>query len=238
MQKIHQQGKSWYFNQRRWADYGQIFGKAWQEQVLALKEDQWWLDSGAGSGAALIDYLAQGHGRTAAIGYALDKWDRYWVEKAMEEFKGRFDFYLGLLETPLALWPQIPQATLLTDLYGPLAYTHAPDLVLQQYAHLLKPHGKAYLLVPAVSLNLRQADGQGLLSWHDYFGQGQGWLLLHELTLWPQQDFGRGNGHPLGTLLILERTEDAVKLPALLAMPTHFKFNIPPRRTFKLRAVD
>ncbi|MBP5296841.1 MAG: hypothetical protein J6Y94_05865, partial [Bacteriovoracaceae bacterium] len=156
MRSIHQQGTKWYFNQRNWDDYVRLLGLAWAQEVAALRPTEIWIDSGAGSGQALMDYLAQYSGQVVGISAALENWDKYWLAQAMQRYPGRFNFYVGLLETPLAYWPPLINSDILTDVYGPMAYTHAPDVVLAHYAALLRPGGKAWILLPQQGLHLYQ----------------------------------------------------------------------------------
>ena len=227
MAAIHREGTKWYFSQRRWDDYLLFFGAQWAAQVTGLAEDEVWIDSGAGSGNALIDYLAKFNGKAVGIAAAVSNWDRYWIHQSMQHFVGRFDFYIGLLETPLSFWPQIPRGKVLTDLYGPMAYTHAPDLLLRHYAEFLVPGGTAWIFIPQDSLLLWQKP-QVPLTWPAYLALCQGLKWQNEFLVQEQ----RYPHRMIGRILVVERTDDAVSIAPLIAVMEQFKFNIPPRRSF------
>ena len=136
-------------------------------------------------------------------------------------------------------WPQLAQGSILTDIYGPMSYTHAPDLVLAHYAALLRPGGKAWIFIPQNGLNLfqaavsRQRPGRKAdqpLTWRDYLAHGTGLVWLEEhLVQDPYLPF-----NVLGKVLAVQRTSEPFYLPALVAQVKQFKFNIPPQRSFRL----
>lgn len=120
---------------RTLAEYVGTFGTAFQQDLQKLGPNGHWLDSGAGEGAALAQF---GDSRTASPKLTGVTYKSAFVgNHKVRILNGRYLEEIALDEIGLT--------DLITDFYGVMAYTKAPDVVLKQYLDLLKPGGVIYL---------------------------------------------------------------------------------------------
>lgn len=109
------------------------------ERVLTRPEAHWF-DSGAGHAFAVRQALQLPHAdnlKSTVVAYetgasSTDK---------LKVISGRF------LETIADF--EIPKSDLITDVFGPLAYSSNPHLVMQKYFNNLKPNGEIYIFLGA-----------------------------------------------------------------------------------------
>lgn len=148
-------------NRRNLSDYVVYFGKEyfWRDLVRLPKEAHW-VDAGAGRATALTGAVSENFAsvkvrKLTAIGLKKPVGTVESVPGA--EFKYLEGRYLE--DIPAS---EIGAADLVTDLYGPFAYSAAPDQILRKYMEILKKDGIAYIFLrtDATTVN-SQADGLG-----------------------------------------------------------------------------
>lgn len=121
--------------------YEGALGKPFVERLDRLKiNGGLWLDAGAGDGVAMSQFL-QGTNNPEAKGVVISLESQKSSTERMKVFKGRF-----IEEIPS---PEIPLADLITDVFGPLAYSGHPHLILNKYLQLLKPDGEILIFLGA-----------------------------------------------------------------------------------------
>lgn len=100
-----------------------------------------WIDSGAGQGFALIDFL---HGTTSAVegvrltGIGLTRPRR-------RDFPDKIKFISGSVEELRT--DGIRKANLITDIIGPLSYSAHPEQVIRRYLELMSDDGITYIVM-------------------------------------------------------------------------------------------
>lgn len=117
---------------------GQEFAKSFERMLL--KPDAHWFDSGAGHAFAVRQALllptSQNLSSTVVAYETSAK-----SGKNLKVISGRF--LENIADT------EIPKSDLVTDVFGPLAYSGRPDIVLQKYLNNLKPDGEIYIFLGA-----------------------------------------------------------------------------------------
>jgi SAM-dependent methyltransferase len=123
--------------------YEAIFGGDFSDKLQSIKDNprKHWVDSGAGQASALLGFLEmqEGKNKTEVTGISHKNLVRGKTPNGLSYLSGKY-----LEEIPSE---KIGKADLITDVYGPFAYSPRPEVVLQKYFDLLKPSGEAYIFL-------------------------------------------------------------------------------------------
>lgn len=113
--------------------YKNIIGHKFAESLANLNEKSHWLEAGGGEGKAVFDYHeARGEAMVTLLSVDTEQNSR----DRLSVVKGRL-----LEEIPHS---ELGKFELITDVYGPFAYSKQPDLVLSKYLEMLVPGGKIF----------------------------------------------------------------------------------------------
>lgn len=132
---------------RTWANFEYTFGPEFKKDVYSLGAKERWLNSGAGAAGPEMTFLRESP-NGEVISLALKKPDTF-IDHHFPEAP-RFRYLEG------SLLEDIPEAELgkfkvITDFYGPIAYTKDFSGVLQKYLNLLEPDGVIYFTLERAS---------------------------------------------------------------------------------------
>ncbi len=136
------------------------------ELLERLAAGEIFLDAGVGAGRAAIEILER-YPHVQVVGAAFKKPDSRSLEQGLRKFSARFRYVDGGVIEKLAADPRSPlfdlrgNVALLTDVFGPLAYTNDLPAVLDAYADLLKPGGQALLQFWELETVFHLNDSQG-----------------------------------------------------------------------------
>lgn len=182
-----------------------------------------WLDAGGGEGNAIAQVLGanpQRHFTTTLLAYetpavAADR---------MAVLKGRFIENIPTKE--------LPKSDLITDVFGPMAYSSRPDMVLSKYLESLKPGGKIILSLGA---------GYGVFGNHNKVSLSDGRLAT--FTEWIRGLEGLNTDFRMikrptefneGEIQSIEITLKDGKVPEIPQLELlHIKDGMPPEMIFK-----
>lgn len=109
-------------------------------QRLLVSQDGHWFDSGAGHAFAVRQTLEMPEAanlKTTVVAYETSARST----NKMKVISGRFLENIADAE--------ISKSHLITDVFGPLAYSGRPDIVMQKYLNNLKPDGEIYIFLGA-----------------------------------------------------------------------------------------
>ena len=138
---------------RRLSWYSTGFGPAFDRVLGELKRTDTWVDVGAGRGVALAEYAERSPGgaQLVAVDLASD------AGANAARFPGRF----RLVEGDVTRVRVADRARLVTDVFGAMSYSPAPDRVIQRYGDLVAPGGHVMLFIGAQGRNrVLTADGR------------------------------------------------------------------------------
>ncbi|MGK5081995.1 hypothetical protein WDW37_01725 [Bdellovibrionota bacterium FG-1] len=207
------------------AAFDRVFGKTFaqtlrllNEKAIAANEPVRWLDSGAG-GADAISEFSQLLGLDRKFNYVALGFKKPSGAKGiytMETVPGKRFRYLSdrYIEDYAHPTQEIGPCDLISDFFGPIAYTAAVDVVIKKYLELLKVGGKAYLLIPH---NLKIKN----MYFYDYLRKISG-LTVESRPY-----------DALNSVYELTKTGQTGDAPSLKL--THFLSGEPPSREFELK---
>ncbi len=112
------------------------------KEVGTLGETDRWMDMGAGDLYALETFARRFSPprkppKLSAISYKVSR-------ELPDDMKGLIDIHAGRFIEDIPV-KELGKAKLITDVYGPLTYTSAPDVVLRRYLDLLADDGSLYI---------------------------------------------------------------------------------------------
>lgn len=125
-------------------DYIANLDPGFKADLDALQFEDQWVDAGAGDANAAQEYLNNGGlGHVTALAAAIPRHVKSAILRFSKQNTQKFRYLEGRLieETP-ASW--VGRSRLITDVWGPLAYSSNPIAVLQKYLEFLEPGGKIY----------------------------------------------------------------------------------------------
>ncbi|WP_080602328.1 hypothetical protein [Bdellovibrio bacteriovorus] len=186
------------------------------------KQDGHWFDSGAGHAFAVRQALQAPEGqylKSTVVAYETSAKSA----ERLNVISGRF------LETIAD--KEIAKSDLITDVFGPLAYSGQPHQVMQKYLNNLKPDGEIYIFLGARH-ELYGEFNKVITAKGEVLNLGQ-WLetipgIRAELVKTPKED--DGTRYEMWTIKITKTDENA-KVPAVEMI--HFKEGAPPVMSFK-----
>jgi SAM-dependent methyltransferase len=200
--------------------YRTAFGAdAFDEALAELDPSKTWLDSGAGQGRALANYLAMNeklgysrNGTAAVIAVDLDGEPDAFARQfhptgAKGLRKGTYRSKKGDITRVKIDRP----VDLLTDFFGPLSFnTHTPDVILRRYGELVPPGGRVMIVVPARGWNtVISKDGTRSMDLMDLIRRTPGFRAERPVPL--ADPVGGGQAQSI----VLHRTDEPVVVPRL-----------------------
>lgn len=138
-------------------DYIELFGFSFANALKALKPMNHWLDSGAGEGRAIREFLL-----------ATSKHDIFTTAVTL---KMSAKILSPTHKTIVNYLDDVKQETIsgcdiITDIEGAIQYSEQPDLLLKKYLLWLKPEAKLFLYVkPETTFISRGSENLGFLEW-------------------------------------------------------------------------
>ena len=226
MRQIHQD--SFYNDHRDLEEYTYFFGHYFDAAVSALRAHEVWLDSGAGAGTALMQYLEQypAGGKVVGTGLRLKDADRARWEEGRQRYPHRMSYQVGPMEHgPPARWQIFGEHyQLITDVFGPIVYTHRPDRLVRRYGELLIPGGFLMLIIDVNNLlivdrwKVRWPLQDWILAW-------RGFELVEDPLFFQASE-------AIFLPVILRRTFEEVAIPPLKPLMDCFQVGCPPQRAF------
>ena len=137
--------------------YSGVFGSGFLSKLKRLTRDDHWLNAGAGSAFAERDYLAgvEETAKVTSVGVKRprgNRWDSKYPNDKYRYLEGRY-----IEDIPLSELKKFGKPKVITDLFGPLAYSHRPDLVMAKYLSLLHEDGTLFIR-PGVYTSFTKGD--------------------------------------------------------------------------------
>ena len=231
MQQIHRD--SFYTDHRDLHEYTSFLGPSFDAAIAALRPHEVWLDSGAGTGVALMEYLknyAQG-GKVVGTGVVLKDDPGHPWQEMQEQYPQRIYFQAGMMERgPTERWEIFGKYQLITDVFGPLIYSHRIDRIMRRYGELLAPGG---MLMATIDINNILIIDRWRVAHRvqEWILAMQGWELLEDHLFFQEND-------AFFLPIILRRTYDDLVIPPLRPLMDNFSVGCPPRRAFLWEGVD
>lgn len=127
--------------------YKNIFGRGFSKVLERLKKSDHWLNAGGGMANAEYDYLSgDGPSKVTSVGVARPRGNKAQMSDFPED---RYRYLSGryIENIPEKELKQFGRPKLITDLYGPLAYSKSPDIVLQKYLDILDEGGSIFMYI-------------------------------------------------------------------------------------------
>jgi SAM-dependent methyltransferase len=161
---------SGYVTGRVLSDYADALPKGFCGALSRLRSTDRWLDIGAGSGGAILDYTspdgqsaasakcAGGGSRANAVAVSIeDRRTDAWTQQAAKLGGERIRYFFGrrFRDYPAA---QLGKFQLITDVYGAFSYTDDLSAFMERVLSLLEVDGAFYSLVQSVHLENGQDD--------------------------------------------------------------------------------
>ncbi|WP_374035061.1 hypothetical protein ACES2I_04400 [Bdellovibrio bacteriovorus] len=186
------------------------------------KQDGHWFDSGAGHAFAVRQALQSPEGQNLKSTVVAYETSAKSAER-LNVISGRF------LETIAD--KEIAKSDLITDVFGPLAYSGQPHQVMQKYLNNLKPDGEIFIFLGARH-ELYGEFNKVITAKGEVLNLGQ-WLetipgIRAELVKTPKEDDGAH--YEMWTIKITKTAENAT-VPVVEMV--HFKEGAPPVMSFK-----
>ncbi len=167
--KLNQIVQSNKFNTERFLDsYLKSYGQEFAQEVVDMQPSSHWIDLGAGRANAVRDYLFEtvtSYGRyykfrkeirqreprqkAKVTALALVEPDVL-VYKRRPQEDSYFRFITGhYIESlsPKEIMGEFGKANLITDMYGPFAYSHSPDVVIAKALAMLRVSGSFWIMM-------------------------------------------------------------------------------------------
>ncbi len=136
---ISQVDSSERFNvERGLPSYFDRFPTSLQSIIKYLKSGQNWMDGGSGEGWAIENYCDAYPNGANVLGITKT------IKRTPKSFNGRLKVLSGrfIEDIPTS---EIPVNALVTDYFGPYAYSKSPEQIIAQYVNSLQVGGKAYV---------------------------------------------------------------------------------------------
>ncbi|WP_374032226.1 hypothetical protein [Bdellovibrio bacteriovorus] len=204
--------------------YKIVLGKDFTQSLSRVlqKQDGHWFDSGAGHAFAVRQALQSPEGQNLKSTVVAYETSAKSAER-LNVISGRF------LETIAD--KEIAKSDLITDVFGPLAYSGQPHQVMQKYLNNLKPDGEIFIFLGARH-ELYGEFNKVITAKGEVLNLGQ-WLetipgIRAELVKTPKED--DGTHYEMWTIKITKTDENA-QVPAVEMI--HFKEGAPPVMSFK-----
>ena len=209
--------------------YGEALSKGFNDFLSTLKQDDSWLDGGAGQAQAMSDYAeAGGKASMTAVNYKLPE-NQSLINAMLEaseidftSLEGDFEALFNKKEMPAASYK------LITDNNGVLMYSEHFDQDLLRYLQLLKHGGRLYAASSEVRIYPSKEDYERPRE--KSFDQLEERALIAAFEKWVSEIEGVDviSINPF----VLERNEDEISVPELEVL-AYDGSTSPPKRAYK-----
>jgi SAM-dependent methyltransferase len=213
-----------------------------REFLAVLKEGDLYLDSGSGDAVAVREIL-KAYPALSAVSVAYKKPGAKGLDEALRLHAGRFQYIDGGKVEDLAARPGsklnalLGKIALLTDLFGPAAYSSDLDTLFNTYADLLRPGGQALILFWEADTVFSLEDAHGrpsrptLRELRDLIPvMTGGRLIVREARMQAPEDWPQFEG----TVLWLERSQGAEGEPVRVFDTLNITDGTPPKRQIQV----
>jgi SAM-dependent methyltransferase len=163
-----------YVTDRGLSDYADLLPAGFCDALNGLGSSDRWLDIGAGSGQAILDYYApnddaaadkkcaRGGDKARAVALSIeDRRTDKWRQQAARLDDGRMRYVFGKRLRDY-LSEELGKFQIITDVFGGFSYTEHLSLFIEKALSLLEVGGSFYTLVPGVHLE-NAKDKLGIL---------------------------------------------------------------------------
>jgi SAM-dependent methyltransferase len=238
---------SGYVTGRALSDYAQLLPSGFCDALGNLGSSDRWLDIGAGSGQAILDYYAPKHdaapgeqcagsgGKASAVAMSIeDRRTDKWRERAASVGDDRIRYLSGKRLREYSP-KELGKFSIVTDVFGGFSYTENLSLFIEKVLSLLEIGGVFYTLVPGVHLE-HAKDKLGILYLTELEDAGGrplkvcSWLkqiACAQVTCESKSDWKRPT-----ELINIRKTCSDVSVPRLKLW--EFEAGYPPSRRFQL----
>ena len=151
-----------YIVSRGLAKYAELLPSGFEAALGALGPADRWLDIGAGSGQAILDYYAPEyvrfrehrapHDKARAVAMSIeDRRSELWTRRVSAQEADRIRYLHGKRLRNYSR-EELGTFTLITDVYGGFSYTEELSVFMAKVLDLLEPNGSFYSLLQSVRL--------------------------------------------------------------------------------------
>jgi hypothetical protein len=201
---------------RNWVNYTNKFAPHLRDDLLALGHGQRWFNSGAGNAVAEKEYLSKSnHSEVVSLVYQRDA---SLLDSDLPH-SPRFHFMEGRFLEEVSNF-ELGKFDVITDYYGPIAYTRDFTKVLQKYLDLITEDGVIYFALESEASNTQYVVENGeAVTLRNWIEGIPGIVVEAERT--GQEDVFR----------IKKVAPGPVHIPPLLSI--YYSYSEPPSRTFR-----
>jgi hypothetical protein len=232
-----------YITGRGLEKYVELLPAGFVKALNALGPEDRWLDIGAGSGKAILDYYAQeitgadGQGRrgkASAVALSIeDRRTESWQQRTATLGPDRIRYVFGKRLRDYG--SELGRFKMITDVYGGFSYTDQLSVFIDKVLAILEVNGSFYSLLQSVKLEDGSDDPQ---TWYlteivDAAGADVkvcSWLK--RITCVEVSCDSRGEWEAPTELIQIRKTCDHVQVPALVRL--QYEAGTPPGRRFRL----
>ncbi len=217
---------SWIKNKFYPTEYGysQLLYRDFLKHLDNLTPYQSWLDSGAGEGRAILEYLQRKvslHATVTALTFSgtSNKILRKKIESIVRSDPGRIQFLEGKMLSQYD-HNDLQSYDLITDVFGPLSYVRDFSGTLRLYLQRLKPDGELYFVTDPIGFKVKSDEKMPSIN------------IIQWLRKIPflQVDYQVINFSLYS--IRLKKLIDYVPVPELLVESSSYKDGVPPKRVY------
>jgi hypothetical protein len=225
-----------YITDRGLARYVELLPAGFTAALNALGDKDRWLDIGAGSGKAILDYYA-GEPRRKARAVALSIEDRRageWQEYAASLGAERLRYVFGKRFRDYG--DELGKFRMITDVYGGFSYTDQLSMFIEKVLRLLEVNGSFYSLLQSVKLEDGKDNPRTWYLTEIVDAEGRDVKVcswLKSITCVQVTCESKSTWDAPTELIHVRKVCDAVWVPALVRL--QYEAGTPPGRRFQLR---
>lgn len=146
--------------------YRHLLGGYFDGRLMTFTPGSHWIDMGAGDAHALLDAMThESLPRIQATAIGVKRPNKIpWKYFERFESEGRFQYIEGMINNELL--SRVAKANLITDVFGPLAYSKNPDEIMELYLKQLHDGGEIFAF--GSSLKTRIVTPKGTMNFYDW----------------------------------------------------------------------
>jgi len=237
-----------YVHQRGLSHYAELLPAGFEETLKKLGPEQQWLDIGAGSGQAILDYYSTetartenrswtpGSGKARAVAVSIeDRRTSQWGQETERLAADRVRYLFGKRLRDYGN-DELGKFQLITDVYGGFSYTEELSMFMEKVLGLLALEGSFYSLLQSVKLEDGRDDPKTyyLTSLFDAAGRDVkvcSWLK--RITCVEVSCESKSDWDAPTELIHVRKVCNGVSVPALSRLK--YEAGTPPGREFRLK---
>ena len=225
-----------YVTSRGLAGYVELLPEGFSAALEALRENDRWLDIGAGSGQAILDYIV-GPSPQKARAVAMSIEDRRaepWQARAASLGAERVRYVFGKRLRDYG--DELGTFRMITDVYGGFSYTDQLSMFIDKVLRLLEVNGSFYRLLQSVKLEDGKDDPRTWYLTEIVDAQGRDVKVcawLKSIACVQVSCESKSAWDPPTELIHMRKVCDAVSVPPLLGL--QYEAGTPPGRRFQLK---